>query len=87
MLHEAYGTAVREIEKSRNKNLRELFESGFAMHHAGMLRSDRNLVERLFAQGTLILHQLTDRYTNDSIADFLPTQNTTNSAQRLDRRY
>jgi replicative superfamily II helicase len=29
----------------------ELFNGGFACHHAGMLRSDRNLVEKLFSQG------------------------------------
>ena len=29
----------------------ELFQAGFGIHHAGMLRSDRNLVEKLFSQG------------------------------------
>ena len=36
-----YGVAKNAVEKSRNKQLRELFNAGFAMHHAGMLRSDR----------------------------------------------
>lgn len=40
-----------QILRSRNKQLRELFPDGFAMHHAGMLRQDRNLVERYFAEG------------------------------------
>lgn len=38
----------RDIGKSRNKEMRELFASGFGIHHAGMLREDRNLTERLF---------------------------------------
>ena len=45
------GTARKSISKSRNTQLVELFESGFGIHHAGMLRSDRNLVESLFSQG------------------------------------
>ncbi|XP_025099015.1 LOW QUALITY PROTEIN: activating signal cointegrator 1 complex subunit 3-like [Pomacea canaliculata] len=46
-----YGEAEKNILRSRNKQLRELFPDGFAMHHAGMLRQDRNLVERYFAEG------------------------------------
>ncbi|KAL5530172.1 MUG81 [Sanghuangporus sanghuang] len=38
----------REVGTSRNKEMRELFDYGFGIHHAGMLRSDRNLMERLF---------------------------------------
>ena len=37
--------------KSRNKEVRDLFLSGLGIHHAGMLRQDRNLVERLFLIG------------------------------------
>lgn len=36
---------------SKNKQLRELFDDGFACHHAGMLRADRQLVERAFTDG------------------------------------
>ncbi|XP_013098280.2 activating signal cointegrator 1 complex subunit 3 [Stomoxys calcitrans] len=46
-----YGLALRAIQKSRNKQLVELFSAGFAMHHAGMLRTDRQLVEKYFAEG------------------------------------
>lgn len=38
---------------SRNKQLQELFGSGFACHHAGMLRSDRSLVEKYFSDGLI----------------------------------
>ena len=37
--------------KSRNKQVKELFTDGFSTHHAGMLRQDRNLVEKYFAAG------------------------------------
>lgn len=44
----------REISgKNRNKDSRELFAHGFGIHHAGMLRSDRNLTEKMFASGAI----------------------------------
>ncbi|GAB4820015.1 hypothetical protein N2152v2_007061 [Parachlorella kessleri] len=49
----AYPYAAKDMKKSRNRELAELFDSGVGIHHAGMLRSDRNLVERLFADGLL----------------------------------
>lgn len=45
------GLAKKAIAKSRNKQLVELFHSGLGMHHAGMLRTDRNLVEKYFREG------------------------------------
>jgi replicative superfamily II helicase len=41
--------------KSRNNELKELIQSGVGVHHAGMLRSDRNLVEKMFEEGMLKL--------------------------------
>lgn len=52
-LESKYGFYQREVAKSKNKELRELFKYGFGMHHAGMLRSDRTLTERMFADGVL----------------------------------
>jgi activating signal cointegrator complex subunit 3 len=46
-----YMTALKEVSKSRNRELKELFPLGLGIHHAGMLRADRSLVERLFSQG------------------------------------
>ena len=46
-----YGLAQKAMSKSRNKQLVELFNAGLGCHHAGMLRSDRTLVEKLFGQG------------------------------------
>ena len=43
--------ARKDFDKSRNKELKELFGYGFSVHHAGMLRQDRNIVERNFARG------------------------------------
>ena len=37
---------IAQVDKSKNKELRELFAGGFGMHNAGMLRSDRTLVEK-----------------------------------------
>ncbi|XP_070529039.1 activating signal cointegrator 1 complex subunit 3 isoform X2 [Cardiocondyla obscurior] len=39
--------------KSRNKYLGELFNSGLSVHHAGLLRSDRNQVEKYFSDGLI----------------------------------
>lgn len=38
----------RDIAQSRNKEMKQLFDHGFGIHHAGMLRSDRNMMERMF---------------------------------------
>ncbi len=38
----------REIGTSRNKEMKQLFDDGFGIHHAGMLRTDRVLMERAF---------------------------------------
>ncbi|WWD19805.1 hypothetical protein CI109_104269 [Kwoniella shandongensis] len=46
--HPKYGLYKRDIGTSRNKEMKELFEAGFGIHHAGMLRSDRNMMERMF---------------------------------------
>jgi pre-mRNA-splicing helicase BRR2 len=51
-------SAVREIlteEASNVKdgNLKDLLPFGFAIHHAGMGREDRGLVEELFADGSI----------------------------------
>lgn len=43
----------KAFAKSRNKYLGELFNSGLSVHHAGLLRSDRNLVEKYFAEGLI----------------------------------
>lgn len=43
----------RDISTSQNKEMRELFDAGFGIHHAGMLRSDRNMMERMFEDNAI----------------------------------
>ncbi|KAF2177516.1 Sec63-domain-containing protein, partial [Zopfia rhizophila CBS 207.26] len=51
--HPSYDLAVRDMKQSRGRELRELLPKGMGTHHAGMPRSDRNLIERLFAEGVI----------------------------------
>lgn len=51
--HPRYEAAVRDMKQSKGRELRELLGKGMGTHHAGMPRSDRNLIERLFAEGVL----------------------------------
>jgi len=50
-----YAYLVTGVKRSRNKELRELFPHGLGVHHAGMIRSDRNLTEKMFAAGAVKL--------------------------------
>jgi antiviral helicase SLH1 len=52
-LHPRYDMAIRDVKSSKSRELRELIPKGLGTHHAGMPRTDRNLVERLFADGVL----------------------------------
>ncbi|KAH9909090.1 Sec63-domain-containing protein [Xylariomycetidae sp. FL2044] len=49
--HPKYEQAVRDMKTSKARELRDLLGKGLGIHHAGMTRSDRNLMERLFAEG------------------------------------
>ncbi|KAJ4838086.1 DExH-box ATP-dependent RNA helicase DExH14 [Turnera subulata] len=51
--HPQFALIKKEVAKSRNKDLVELFDHGIGIHHAGMLRADRALTERLFSDGLL----------------------------------
>lgn len=46
--HPSFGLFRRDIAVSRNQEMRQLFDLGFGIHHAGMLRNDRNMMERMF---------------------------------------
>lgn len=43
----------KQLAKNRDKDLKEIFQFGFGVHHAGMSRSDRNLTETLFKDGAI----------------------------------
>ncbi|KAJ5985606.1 hypothetical protein N7522_012802 [Penicillium canescens] len=51
--HENYSNALRDMKHAKARELRDLFASGFGTHHAGMTRSDRNLMERMFSDGLI----------------------------------
>ncbi|CAG8574007.1 14593_t:CDS:10, partial [Acaulospora morrowiae] len=51
--HPRYDLMGKSVAKSRNKELKELFTHSFGIHHAGMLRSDRTMTERLFEIGLI----------------------------------
>lgn len=42
---------LEESESTKDAALKELLPFGFAVHHAGMQRADRSMVEDLFADG------------------------------------
>jgi hypothetical protein len=46
--HPQWSIFRRNIGESRNKEMKQLFDHGFGIHHAGMLRTDRNMMERMF---------------------------------------
>ncbi|KAK1394467.1 hypothetical protein POM88_013523 [Heracleum sosnowskyi] len=43
----------KDVLKSRNRELVQLFDNGVGIHHAGMLCSDRGLTDKLFSEGLL----------------------------------
>ena len=51
--HPRFHLYRREIGASRNKEMKQLFDYGLGIHHAGMLRSDRNMMEKMFEDGAL----------------------------------
>ncbi|OTB06369.1 hypothetical protein M426DRAFT_319104 [Hypoxylon sp. CI-4A] len=53
MGHPYYEQAIRDMKSSRARELRDLLPKGLGIHHAGLTRSDRNLMEKLFAEGVI----------------------------------
>ncbi|XP_031090606.1 DExH-box ATP-dependent RNA helicase DExH14 isoform X2 [Ipomoea triloba] len=51
--HPQFELKKKEVLKSRNKEVVQLFDHGIGIHHAGMLRQDRSLTEHLFSEGLL----------------------------------
>lgn len=52
-MHPKYENAIRDMKSCKAKELRDLVPKGLGVHHAGMARADRNLMERLFADGVI----------------------------------
>ena len=51
--HEKYESAMRDIKSTKAREIRDLIPKGLGIHHAGMARADRNLMERLFTEGVI----------------------------------
>ncbi|KAL6645584.1 hypothetical protein ACP70R_017192 [Stipagrostis hirtigluma subsp. patula] len=51
--HPQFPLIKKDVSKAKSREVVEFFESGFGIHNAGMIRSDRSLMERLFADGLL----------------------------------
>jgi antiviral helicase SLH1 len=51
--HEKYNSAQVDMKTSKSRELNEIFKQGFGIHHAGMARSDRNLMEKVFGDGVI----------------------------------
>lgn len=51
--HPYYEQAVRDMKTSKARELRDLLSKGLGIHHAGLTRSDRNLMEKLFGEGVI----------------------------------
>ncbi len=51
--HPGYEAALSAMRSSKARELRDLVPKGLGIHHAGMARSDRNLMERLFGEGVV----------------------------------
>lgn len=51
--HEKYLIWKKEVDKSRSQEVQQLFACGLGVHHAGMLRNDRTMTERLFECGLI----------------------------------
>lgn len=49
----AKSALIEAVEGTRSADLKDLLPYGFAIHHAGMSRADRNIVEEMFASGNL----------------------------------
>ena len=47
----ATATRLSQAENCKDSDLRDILPFGFGIHHAGMSRADRTLVEDLFADG------------------------------------
>ena len=64
--HPRWDIFRRNIGESRNKEMKQLFDDGFGIHHAGMLRSDRNLMEMLFQERAIKVREI-GNYSKQSL--------------------
>jgi antiviral helicase SLH1 len=65
--HPQFSVLRRQIGESRNKEMKELFDYGFGIHHAGMLRTDRNMMERMFEAKAIKVRRIVHDQTHPCI--------------------
>jgi len=51
--HDQWSFYSQQVQKSRNRQVANAFDGGFGIHHAGMLRADRSLTEKMFLAGVV----------------------------------
>ena len=49
----AFQRAMSDLKTTKGRELRDIVPKGFGCHHAGMPRTDRNFIERIFAEGAI----------------------------------
>ncbi len=49
----AFVRALADLKSTKGRELREIVPKGFGCHNAGMARSDRNYIERIFSEGAI----------------------------------
>ncbi|KAL8243683.1 hypothetical protein R6Q59_009941 [Mikania micrantha] len=49
----AFKKAISDLKNTRGRELRDIVPRGFGCHNAGMARSDRNFIERIFSEGAI----------------------------------
>lgn len=47
----AYHAALKKVKTARSREILELFQKGIGIHHAGLIRQDRLLMEKMFVDG------------------------------------
>jgi replicative superfamily II helicase len=47
----SYQAALRKVKTARSREIFELFQKGIGVHHAGLIRQDRLLMEKMFSEG------------------------------------
>ena len=61
--HPNYSHFRHELSTSRNKEMKQLFDDGFGIHHAGMLRTDRNMIEKMFSARAIKVNTTCSAYS------------------------
>ncbi|CAI2198156.1 3644_t:CDS:2, partial [Funneliformis geosporum] len=78
-----YSLEMQDVMESRNKDLKELFQYGLSIHHAGMLEADQSMTERLFSEGFIKIFGRAGRFT-DKMVDNLNAEISLGNVTNID---